>query len=106
MWNAPRTDISHPRPAPAQRADGRFQLRARCLVSALARAIRLLPATPRLWAMAAAMIAAGTIAAAAGEMQTPRLSHIDPDWTAVAAGLSPIRAPPPPPGHAQAGQPG
>jgi len=51
------------------------------------------------WAMAACMMAAGMIAAAAGEMQTPRLSYINPDWTAVAAGLDSIgslTAPPSP----------
>jgi hypothetical protein len=57
--------------------------------------------------MAAAMIAGGTLAAAAGEMQTPRLSHINPDWTAVAADLNSIGTltTPPLPLQTQSGEP-
>jgi hypothetical protein len=38
------------------------------------------------------MLAAGVPAATAEEMQPPRLSHIDPDWSAVAADLGAIAA--------------
>jgi hypothetical protein len=45
--------------------------------------------------MAACMMAAGTIAAAAEEMQAPRLSYFNPDWNGVAADLSSIAPPSP-----------
>jgi hypothetical protein len=84
MWNAPRTDISHRYPAPAAKADcGRLHDRARCPLSAFARATRL-------WALAACLTAAGTIAATADEMKAPRLLHVNPDWNAVATDLSTI----------------
>jgi hypothetical protein len=36
------------------------------------------------------VVAAGNVAAAAGEMRPPRLSHIHPDWNAVAADLDAV----------------
>ena len=42
--------------------------------------------------MAVCMLAAGMLAAAAEGMQAPRLTHIDPDWNAVAADLAAIGA--------------
>jgi hypothetical protein len=56
---------------------GRLQARARCLISALARAT-----------LAAGLITAAMVAARAQEMQPPRLTHIHPDWNAVAADLA------------------
>jgi hypothetical protein len=49
-----------------------------------------------MWAMAAGLMAAATLAAglmaaaSAQEMKPPRLTHINPDWNAVAADLGPI----------------
>jgi hypothetical protein len=42
--------------------------------------------------LAAGMIAAGSVAPRAEEMKAPRLTHIDPDWTAVAADLGSVAA--------------
>jgi hypothetical protein len=47
--------------------------------------------------MAIGLIAAGMVAATAEEMKAPRLSHIDPDWNAVATDLGaigPLTTPP------------
>jgi hypothetical protein len=55
--------------------------------------------------MAACMMAAGTIAAAAEEMQAPRLSHINADWNGVAADLSSIGPLTSPPSSAQSVEP-
>jgi hypothetical protein len=96
MWNAPRTDLSHPKPAPAAKADSdRLHDRARCPLSAFARAPKMSAAGPRIWAMAACLMAAclmaaGMIAAAAEGMKAPRLLHINPDWNAVATDLNSI----------------
>ncbi|HEY2231746.1 MAG TPA: hypothetical protein VGI22_29200, partial [Xanthobacteraceae bacterium] len=40
--------------------------------------------------MAVGILAAGMLAATAQEMQAPRLSHINPDWNAVAADIEAI----------------
>jgi hypothetical protein len=93
MWNAPRIDISHPLPAPAAKANcGLLQVRARCPELAFARALRL-SATAALvlaTAVCGTMLAAGTVAATAEEMHPPRLTHITPNWAAVAMDIASI----------------
>src|SRR5450432_3514657 len=105
MWNARRTDISHPRSAPAAKADhDRPQDRARCPASA-ERGIGRWRAAARIGAMVVCMLAAAMTAAAAQEMQAPRLSHIHPDWSAVAADLGSIVPPPASPSQPDASAP-
>jgi hypothetical protein len=106
MWNVPKTDIPHAALAPVAKADyGRLQVRARCPALAFMGATRLPTATPRIWAMAVCMMAAGIVAATAEEMQAPRLSHINPDWNAVAADLNSIDALTASPSQAQSVEP-
>src|SRR5580704_2752465 len=113
MWNAPRTDISHPSPAPVAKADcGRLQARARCQIAALGRANPLSPTLPRMCAMAAGLVAAATLAAglmaaaSAQEMKPPHLTHINPDWNAVAADLGAIGPQAAAPSQTQSSAPG
>jgi hypothetical protein len=97
MWNVPRTDVSRPSQAAATTVvQGRPQARR-----AVVRAARPWTATLRIWVMAVGMTAAGMLASAAEEMQPPRLSHINPDWNAVAAELNAMAAPTAAPSQAQ-----
>ena len=43
--------------------------------------------------LAAAVVPAAAAAEEAQEMKRPRITHIDPDWNAVAADLAPVAAP-------------
>jgi hypothetical protein len=99
MWNAPKTDCSHPRPASAaEAANGRPHVGAR---SRLWIPARILAAG----ILTAGLIAAGTATASAEEMKPPRLTHIDPDWKGVALDLASVgpltaaRPQEPPAGH-------
>jgi hypothetical protein len=56
-------------------------------------------------AMAVCLLAAAMTAAAAQEMQAPRLTHIHPDWSAVATDLGAIVPPPAAPSQADASAP-
>src|SRR5580692_975812 len=47
----------------------------------------------RAGAMVVVMLVGATFSAAAQDMQGPRLSHIDADWTAAAADLEAVTAP-------------
>src|SRR5215471_7317532 len=72
MWNARRTDTSQACPARGRAAAAAALIAIAALAGAMAGAPR---------------------AASAQDMQAPRLSHIDPDWAAVAADLE-AAAPP------------
>jgi hypothetical protein len=91
MWNAPKTDISRALLSRAANRD-RGPLRARARCASLRAAAWRLAAALAIWAMAVCLVAAGAVAAAAEEMQAPRLSHINPDWDAVAADINLIGA--------------
>src|ERR1700722_2228987 len=104
MWNVPRTDISQIPPTTAAKANcGRLRVRVRRSGLPFARAIGLSTAVGMMAAVviAAGSLAVGTVAAGPPGMKAPRLSHINPDWNAVATDLNSIGAPTAPPTQAR-----
>lgn len=78
MWNARKSDRRRTPPAPRERPERGPRRTARPVLTA---------------AVAAGFLAAALAAAAAQDMQVPTLTHINPDWDAVAAEIDAMAAP-------------